>query len=480
MRAHRLSGRTPAIPKPHRGWLRPGPLVAVLAALAAAAVLLAPPVWLPDGTAATAALMLVTIGLWASGIVSEALASLLFFLAAMLFAVAPAEAVFAGFGASAFWLIFAGLVLSLAIRHTGLGERIAGGLLTRAPRSYPLLVTASVVVGTVFAFLMPGSMGRIVLLVPIALAVADRAGFAAAARGRFALVLGVVFGTHLTSFAILPANVPNVVWASAVEAQHGFQVGYLEYLWWHFPVLGLLRAALLVALLLWWLPDRLSDDQAHDTPATPPGEAAAGERQLAAVLLAALALWATDFAHGIAPAWVALAAACYCLLPPTRLTPERPYAALDVGPLLFVAGVLGLGETLARSGLGEAAFAQLLPLLPLSPGADTLNFGVLGLGSALLGVFTTLPGVPAVASPLAPAIAGATGWPLEAVLVTLTVGYATFLLPYQAPPILVGGRLGGVPWGVLTRFTLGYAAVSTLLVFPLQYLWLHLVGVYGF
>lgn len=458
----------------------PSQVVAALTGLAATAVLVVPPAWLPAGTAPTAALMVATIGLWASGVVSEALASLLFFLAAMLFAVAPATAVFAGFGASAFWLIFAGLVLGLAIRHTGLGERLAGALLARAPRSYPLLVAASVLVGTVFAFLMPGSMGRIVLLVPIALAVADRAGFGTTAPGRRALVLGTVFGTHLTSFAILPANVPNVVWASAVDRQHGFEVGYLEYLWWHFPVLGLLRALLLIALLLWWLPDRLPESGEPEQGAEASPAAGAGERHLAAVLLAALALWATDFAHGIAPAWVALAAACYCLLPRTGLTPERPYAALDVGPLLFVAGVLGLGETLARSGLGEAAFAEVLPLLPFTPGADALNFGLLGAGSALLGVLTTLPGVPAVASPLAPAIAEAAGWPLAAVLVTLTVGYATFLLPYQAPPILVGGQLGGVPWGLLTRFTLGYALLSSLLVFPLQFLWLRLIGVHGF
>lgn len=463
-----------------RALRRPAALVTGVALTLALAVLAAPPAWLPAGSAPTAALTLATIGFWASGVISEALAALFFFLAAMLFAVAPPAAVFSGFGASAFWLIFAGLVLGLAIRHTGLGERLAAALLARAPRSYPLLVAASVLVGTVFAFLMPGSMGRIVLLVPIALAVADRAGFHGNARGRLALVLGVVFGTHLTSFAILPANVPNVVWASVVADQHGFEVSYLEYLWWHFPVLGALRAVLMVALLLWWLPDRLPAAGEDNGPAAAAPAAGGGERHLAAVLLAALALWATDFAHGIAPAWVALGAACYCLLPATRLTPERPYAALDVGPLLFVAGVLGLGETLARSGIGEAAFAELLPLLPFAPGADALNFATLGLGGALLGVFTTLPGVPAVASPLAPAIAEATAWPLEAVLVTLTVGYATFLLPYQAPPILVGGRLGGVPWGVLTRFTMGYAVVSTLLVFPLQYLWLHAVGADGF
>lgn len=45
----------------------PSQVVAALTGLAATAVLVVPPAWLPPGTAPTAALMVVTIGLWASG-----------------------------------------------------------------------------------------------------------------------------------------------------------------------------------------------------------------------------------------------------------------------------------------------------------------------------------------------------------------------------------------------------------------------------
>lgn len=449
-------------------------LIVALVAVVAGGIVIFPPDWLPPGTAPTTAVALVVISFYATGLVAEAITSLLFFLAAMLFAVAPAEVVFSGFASNAFWIIFGGLILGMSIRYTGLGQHIATVLLARLPGRYGLLIAGAVGVGLLFAFLMPGAMGRMVLLVPIAVAVADRIGFSGHANGRIAVVLAAIFGTHIGSFAILPSNTPNVVWAGAMESVYGVDIGYLEYLWWHFPVLGLLRSALLVVLLVYAFPDRI--------PGKPePGEAQGrmnrDQRQTAFVLLAALGLWATDALHGVGPAWVALAAAAYCLLNGPRLVPEKPFAALDIGPLLLVAGILGLGAILAYSGVGEAAFTQLLPALPLAPGQGALNYALISLGGVGLAVLTAMPGVPAIGVPLGETLAGATGWPVESVLTILTAAYATYLLPYQAPPILVGAQLGRVPWAALTRFTLGFAVLTIVLIFPLHYLWLRLIGV---
>jgi predicted MFS family arabinose efflux permease len=88
-----------------------------------------------------------------------------------------------------------------------------------------------------------------------------------------------------------------------------------------------------------------------------------------------------------------------------------------------------------------------------------------------------MPGVPAIGVPLGEVLAEATGWSLQSVLTILAASYSTYLLPYQAPPILVGAQLGQVPWGELTRFTLVFAALSILLIFPLHFAWLTLIGV---
>ena len=454
--------------------LTPTRVIVALAVVLAIGLLLAPPGWLPHGTAPASAIVVITIALLATGLIAESLTALVFFLAAMLFAIAPPAVVFSGFGSTAFWIIFGGLILGMAIRHTGLGQQLAGVLLARMPARYALVIAGTVMLGLLFAFVMPGAMGRMVLLVPIAVAVADRLGFGEHANGRIAIVLAAVFGTHIGSFAILPSNTPNVVWAGAMESIHGLQIGYLEYLWWHFPVLGLVRSMLLIGLLLVLFPDRLPDSRGS---AEPPGPMSADQRLTGVVLLLALGLWATDFLHGVGPAWVALGAALYCLLMGPRLVPQKPFAALDIGPLLLVAGVLGLGAVVAHLDIGEAAFTQLLPHLPFAPGADALNYALISLGGVGLAVLTTMPGVPAVGVPLGETLAAATGWSLQSSLVILAAAYSTYLLPYQAPPILIGAQLGRVPWGTLLRFTFGFALLSIVVVYPLHYLWLRLIGV---
>ncbi len=440
----------------------------------AALVVIEPPAWLPAGTATTTAVALLTIGLFASGVIAEAIGALVFFLIAMLGMIAPPAVIFAGFSSTAFWIIFGGLIIGMSIRHTGLGEHIAGVLQAHLPTRYSLLITATVVASLLFAFLMPGAMGRMVLLVPIALALSERLGFAEHSNGQIALVLATVFGTHVGSFAILPSNTPNVVWAGAMQSIHGIEIGYLDYLAWHFPVLGLVRSGLLIVLIVLWFPDHLPTPS---TAQSTPSAMAKDQRITAWLLLAALGFWMTDFVHGVGPAWVALAVACVLLLSAPRLVPEKAVSKLDIGPLLLVAGVLGLGAVLAHSGVGAAAFNRLLPHLPLAPGADALNYAAVSLGGVLLAILTAMPGVPAIGVPLGDALAAATGWSVRSVLIILAASYSTYILPYQAPPILIGAQLGRIPWGVLTRFMLVFALLSIVLVFPLHFGWLSLIGV---
>ncbi|PAU41340.1 hypothetical protein C0U44_14540 [Klebsiella pneumoniae] len=62
----------------------------------------------------------VTIVLWATSLLPEFITALLFFAAAMMAKIAPPEVIFGGFASSAFWLVFSGFVLGIAIRKTGL------------------------------------------------------------------------------------------------------------------------------------------------------------------------------------------------------------------------------------------------------------------------------------------------------------------------------------------------------------------------
>lgn len=423
-----------------------------------------------------AALTAATIALWATGRLPEYLVALLFFAAAAMLRVAPVEVVFSGFLSSAFWLVLSGFVLGVAIRKVGLADRAARLLASHLSGSWPRLVGGVVLLTYALAFVMPSNMGRIALLMPVTMALADRAGLEEGGRGRVGLALAVGFGTFHLSASILPANVPNLVMAGAAETAYGVHLAYLPHLALHAPVLGVLKGVALAACICLMFP-------ARPQPAAPAGPAAplsADERRLGLLLLVTLALWVTDAWHGTSPAWVGLAAACVCLLPRVGFLGGDEFAAgVNIRTCLYVAGILGLAAVVARTGLGDLLGRALLAVAPLDPATPFRSFASLVGITALLNFVVTANGVPALFTPLARTFADAAGLPLLAVLMTQVLGYATPLLPYQASPLVVAMGMGGVPVRDGIRLCLALAAITFVVLMPLDYAWFRLLGWLG-
>jgi hypothetical protein len=146
---------------------------------------------MPIAASRAAVLVVFTIASWALGLFKEPITTLLFFLFAMLFHVAPAATVFSGFESPAWWLVFGGSVTGIAIRTTGLGNRLGRRVFASSSGTYQGYVSAVVAGSVGLAFIMPSTTGRIFLLAPIVLALADRLGFEPGRAGRTGLVLAV-------------------------------------------------------------------------------------------------------------------------------------------------------------------------------------------------------------------------------------------------------------------------------------------------
>jgi hypothetical protein len=265
-----------------------------------------------------------------------------------------------------------------------------------------------------------------------------------------------------------------MVLVGAMEKHYGLTPLYGEYLLLHFPVLGLIKTAVIFGLILWLFPDRVKPGgQAESTTA---GRLTADQRNLAIVLALSLGFWVTDFLHHISPAWISLTAGLFCLIPATRMLPPNGFNGIGFSGLFFVAGIMGLGAMVADTGLGDALIGALLKVLPLAPGQPAGNFATLGLVATILNPLTTLPGVPAVLTPLAQQMADATGLPLKTVLMTQVLGFSTILLPYVSAPLVVGMQLGGEPLRHATRLCLWLTVPSILILWPIDYLWWRLLG----
>ena len=448
--------------------------VATTAALAALIVFWLPaPVGWPPGSMRVIAIIILTIGMLSTAVLDEYLTALIFFFLCVVLSIAPPNVVFSGFFSGSVWLVFGGMVIGQGMVATGLANRIAGSLEKYFAGSYFRLIAGSVLIMFLLAFLMPSSVGRVTIMLPIVLELADRVGFDKTSNGRAGLVLAIALGSLTPTFAILPSSVPNVVFVGAVEAIHGIQISYGQYLLLHMPVIGLVSVVAVPVFIALLFPAKITEQE----NLVGAKRFSAGEARMMTILIVCLGLWATDSLHGISPAWIALGGGIVCALPISGIIPKGPLLQkVNFGTVLFLAGVVGLGAVVAHTGVGALLGQELIGILPLGSGSGLTTFAsLIGLGT-VLELVTTLPGLPAIMTPFADALSQATGWPVLTVLMTQVPAWGLLMFPYQAPPLVATRAISDLPVGRFVRLLVPFALFGWLVMMPLQYVWWRYLG----
>ena len=448
-------------------------LIALLA-VAAATML-----WLPLGPEATfsirvaAALLFFTIGLWATGAVPEHVAAVGFLVACSVLSVSSAPVIFSGFASSAFWLVFGGLVIGAAAERTGLGRWLAGGIVHHVGTSYLRVITGIVVGCSALGFLVPTTMGRLMILIPIVNGLADNLGMDKSSRGRVGMLVATTLASFFVPSAILPANLPNVILLGAADSLYDIGISYGTFLLIHLPITGLLKGVILIALVY----------RTFNSPLTLPCEGVPANhlskdgKWLLCLLSLAMLLWMTDWIHGVSPGWTAAAVALVCLLPQVNFVPPDVFRdKVSLSTLLYVAGVLGVSAVIADSRVGDLIATLAFNQLNLMPDQSWYNYAVLNGFGILVNILTTNPGMVAILTPMAEEAATLTGLPLFTILMIIVNSYTTILFPYQAPPIVVGVRASGIRIADAVRIMAMLAVLSILCVLPLNYLYWSFLG----
>ncbi len=417
-------------------------------------------------------IVVLTIALWATGALPQWFTALLFFVLCAIADIVAPQVFLSGMFSPAMWLLVAGSIIGLAIKHTGLGERLAG-FIVPLMTSYRRALLGSALLGLILVFFMPSAMGRIAVLLPVLLPLSQRLGYKDNARARNGVVLAAVLSTFLPAFTVLPANVPNNILLGLVKTLFGDAPTYGQYLWLHFPVLGLLKMVLIVGLLMYFY---RAEAPKPITQALP--KLSRQEKHLIVVLILILLLWVSEPWHGISTAWVAMIGALLCLLPGLQLTPKNPLQALSSETFFYIAAIVSLGAVVYHSGLATLIADASLQLLPFSSEHQATNFAVFSLLSTGLSTLVTLPGTPAILTPMATDFAHLSGWSPVSVYMTQVIGFSTVLFPYQAPPLVLAMQMGKIPLGEMLRVLLPLGLLTVLILFPLDYLWWSLLGMF--
>ena len=428
------------------------------------------------GVMKAAGVVVFALGLWATAVLPEFFTAIIFFLLAVTIGESAPQVVFAGFHSSAGWMVFGGLIIGFAVQTTGLGATIAQRLQRYFGKTYLSILAGIIIVSALMAFLVPSNVARMMILIPIFGAFADRLGFVQGSNGRAAIVLAASAGTFYPGFGILPAAVPNLVLLGAAESIHDIHLTYGRYFLLNFPVIGAVSIITLPFVIRALFPDQPTlgkSNEAHETRDIK-------RRTLSIVLLIALGLWITDFIHGVSPAWIALGAAIYCLLPWVGVLPATTLVErVNLGPWLFIVGVIGMGSVVASSGLGDLIGDRLFAILRLEIGEHARNFAAVSAMGMALGMVATFVGQPAIMTALASNIADATGWPLMTAVLAQIPSWSMALFPYELPALVLAMNLGGIRMAQLVRLMVAMSLLFWIVVLPLQFLWWRFLGMFG-
>lgn len=415
-----------------------------------------------------------TVALLALGPLDGIRVTAVFFALALATDTAPMETLVAGFWSNATLLAFGGLIIGTAAQRSGLGAFVARVLLGRFLGSYLGLLTGILIGAGALSFLVPSTMGRLAITLPIVMGLARDIGYEPGSRGWSGVVLTTVVGNFLTAYAVLPGNLLGVIVHGAAEAVHGPRHGYLEHLVMMGPVLGIAKGIMvlgLVRLIFPAPPPRPPADEGARTLA-PAG------RRLAVLLAMTVALWATDFMHGLKPGWTAAVVGVLCMLPPIALV--RPVEALDVHRLnavLSVPAVLGLATVLTHSGAAALVSTTALGLVQLDGHGPAFGFAAVALVTALVSLLATTVGTVAIVTPLLGAAEAATALPIKAGIVAEMVGLQCLFFHYEAMPVLVGIAIGQVSPATAARLMAPLALSGLVVILPLAIWWLGVLGI---
>jgi len=382
---------------------------------------------------------------------------------------------FEAFTGPAVWLVFAGMVLSHMLLDLEMGQTLADRMVGFLAGGRLRLLLSLHALGLASAFLVPSAVVRVLLLLPLAEAVAARLGNGDDRRLRATVVLSLVCSTYFGGGGVLTGGVPNLVVVGQYQASTGITVYWSEWLAWMFPVNGLARTGL-CAVVIWFL-------QARHLPASwdRPAPRAAREpdrRQwaAAAILTVGVLMWATDAVHHVPPVYVGLVLALLCIAPRWGPLPASSLRDLNFPFLLYLAALFAIGDAVQASGLGERF---------VSAGTASVGLGDAPLWARYLAVTAvTLPldflmDIAAVAGVTTPVIVDlASGHGMQAMTAAMAVAMATTVvfLPYQSAPFMVPLEQRCIGLRDLVAAMTAISALSVLLVTPLNLLYWSRMG----
>lgn len=415
-------------------------------------------------------LLTTTIIFWATSIIPNYQTSLIFLFTCLIFSLSSKDIIFSGFSSSAFWLVFAGMLIASAIKNVNLSERFSTLFSSIKNPNYLNILIFINIFSLLFSFVMPSSLGRTVLLIPIAMIVAKNFGFKEKDKGYTGIMLAFIFSTVIPAFTILPANVPNMILSGLTYEIYGFELLYSHYLVANFFVLGFIKNLILVALLYFMY----NDTPKYTFYKSEKNILSKDEKTVIYTTFTMILFWATDFIHGISASVIAIVGVLFLANPTINIIKTKDVNSINFASLLLVAAIISFGNIVATNDYIKEVLTSIINLYKPTE-YEVLNQILISSFMSFTGIFITQPSIPAIFTPMAEHISSISSFSLNEVIMMEVSAFSTLFLPYQSPPIIIGLALANIKQTQAIKFLLILAVITIIFLFPLQYYWMQFV-----
>ena len=425
------------------------------------------------GQVALAVVALVVV-LWVAEVLPIAVTGLLgILLLALLGGVPDFSDALYGFSQPVSYFLLGILTLGLAVRRSGLAERMAIYLIRGAGGSPAMLYVQMLFAFAALTFALPSASTRGAIMVHVYERVMERWSIPRSHPFNRAVMLAMGSLNRLASTALLAGGVTPVV-ASGLLGDFSWTRWFVLM---SVPFYVLLVVGGVIIFLAYRAGFRLENLQGIVD--LDPGGLKSSEVKMAVITMATALLWFTDFAHGLHPAVPALIALVVILMPGVGMLSWRDFES-NVGWSNFfvIATSLSLAHALVSSGAAAWFSSTLVGGLDVM--ADQPLLALLTLCVAFAVVRLVLPNIAgylALVIPVAMAAAGDLGLnPLVVGMAVVVVGDSLVYYPAASASSVFIYERAEIEAATVFRLALAMVVVSIGVVFLVAVPYWDVVG----
>src|SRR5215213_9128508 len=364
------------------------PLLA-LGVLALAALAWSLPV--SNGLSPASLHVLVTVGalvlLGFLDILPNHLLALMLIVVWVVFGIAPVEVAASGFASPTWFLLLASMAIGAAVARSGLLYRGAIELVRHLPASHRIRCLTLGALGVVLSPGMPDPAGRVMLATPLAQDIAETLRYPERSQGSAGLALATYFGFGMMGPLFLTGSSGALIVYGLLPQETRAQIDWVHWFLAALPTCLILFVLTMGFVLTRYRPEG-SDDLPEATLALQGrvlGPLSRDEWSVIVILGLLLVGFSTQSVHGIAPAWLAVAAVAVLFLV-QALDDGALRDGVNVGFLLYVGVILSFAKVFAHVGVDSWLKQSLAGLGGVIAGRPSVCLLLVAAMAALLSI----------------------------------------------------------------------------------------------